>query len=83
MAKVKDKGGKEVEGQKMATERQAEHYAKFMATRSVQARRERALKRQEVSDFRSPVDQLALLNQRLGKGVGAKKERIRLLISLS
>ncbi len=75
MAKVKDKAGKEIEGQKMATERQAEHYAKFMAMRSLQARRERALKRLEARASRSIGDQLALLKQRSGESI---KERHRL-----
>ncbi len=78
MAKVRDKAGKEVEGQKMVTERQTEHFAKFLAVRSTVARRQRALNREDMRNLRSHIDQLLLLDQRLGKGVGAKKERERL-----
>ena len=76
MAKVRDKAGKEVEGQKMVTDRQAEHFAHFQAVRSPAPRRERALKRQTARATRSLHDQLALLNQRPGESF---KERHRLL----
>lgn len=46
--------------------------------RSPEARRQRAKERQASSDERSIEDRLALLDQRLGEGVGAKKERKRL-----
>lgn len=41
-------------------------------------RREQAAKRQAERAKRSPAEQLALLDARLGKGQGAKKERARL-----
>lgn len=41
-------------------------------------RHQDALKRQDERDGRSPAEQLRLLDARLGKGVGAKKERARL-----
>lgn len=44
----------------------------------VAARRERASERQALREKRSAKQQLALLDQRLGKGVGAAKEREKL-----
>lgn len=41
-------------------------------------RREDAVKRQEIRNSLSPREQLARLDTRLGKGVGATKERARL-----
>jgi hypothetical protein len=41
-------------------------------------RREEAEKRQSARDARSPEQQLALLDSKLGDGKGAKKERARL-----
>lgn len=41
-------------------------------------RREEALERQKERDSRSAQQQLAFLDKRLGKGVGASKERKRL-----
>jgi hypothetical protein len=41
-------------------------------------RLERALIRQEARDARTAVQQIALLDRRLGVGKGAKKERVRL-----
>lgn len=45
----------------------------------LELRREDAKKRKEERDRRSPQQQLDLLDQRLGRGIGAKKERERLL----
>ena len=42
------------------------------------ARREAAQERAEVRANRSPQEQLATLDKRLGKGQGAKRERARL-----
>jgi len=41
-------------------------------------RRKTALERNEARSERSPQQQLAVLDERLGKGVGAEKERARL-----
>ena len=41
-------------------------------------RAEEAVKRQEARDHRTPTQQLALLDSRLGKDQGATKERARL-----
>lgn len=40
--------------------------------------REQAKERQEARDKRTAQEQLDLLDKRLGKGVGAKRERARL-----
>jgi hypothetical protein len=41
-------------------------------------KRERALVRQEIREDRTPQQQVAVLDRKLGKGKGAKKERERL-----
>jgi len=41
-------------------------------------RREEAAERQEAREGRTAEQQVALLDQRLGKGVGAERERARL-----
>lgn len=51
--------------------------ANSLATRR-QARREDAAVRNELRAMRTPQQQMALLNQRLGVGKGARKERERL-----
>ena len=43
---------------------------------------ERVLVRQEERTKRSPEQQLQLLDKRLGKGVGATKERMKLKIQI-
>ena len=45
----------------------------------IQARREEAIKRQELRDQLTPEQQLQRLDLLLGNGVGAKRERARLL----
>ncbi len=44
----------------------------------LEQRRKEAAERQEARNKLSPSEQIALLDQRLGKGLGAKKERARL-----
>ncbi len=82
MAKVYEKGekgkGKEIEGSATITEAQARAREKWNATKSPEAKRARVLARQEARDSLSATEQLALLNKRLGKGIGAVKERARL-----
>jgi hypothetical protein len=53
------------------------------AMRSPEARRERAAWRTFERSLRSPQQQLAILDQRLGVGQGAKKERARLNAMIS
>lgn len=45
---------------------------------SLSGRRTRAAERTELSNGRTPEQQLAELDKRLGKGVGAARERARL-----
>jgi len=45
---------------------------------SLSGRRTRAAERTELSNGRTPEQQLAELDKRLGKGVGATRERARL-----
>jgi len=81
MAKVYEKvtgGKKEVDGGVTVTEAQAKAHAHWEETKSPAAKRSRAAVRQEERDTRSAAEQLALLDKRLGKGVGAAKERARL-----
>lgn len=49
-----------------------------MANRMKQERIERALDRQANRDTLTPEQQIAELDRRLGKGIGASKERARL-----
>lgn len=42
------------------------------------ARRRKAAEREEARDKRSPAEQIVLLDKRLGKNIGARKERMRL-----
>lgn len=57
------------------------HYAavaEYEALHGPEARREKAKDRQEERDKLSPREQLQALDKRLGKNVGAQKERARL-----
>jgi len=47
-------------------------------TRNREERRERAKERKEAAEGRTPQEQLARLDDMLGKGKGAKKERAKL-----
>lgn len=49
-----------------------------MANSRKQARREKAEQRNQEAASRTPTEQLKRLDEKLGKGVGAKKERVRL-----
>ena len=52
--------------------------ARMNAKYRVDERREDADKREEARSHRTPVQQMALLDSRLGQGSGAKKERAKL-----
>ena len=78
MAKVL-KGGKEVEGEFIVTEGQAKHNDYWVAWKSPEAKRARAFVRQEARAKLSPIEQMRVLNQRLGDAIGARKERDRLV----
>lgn len=58
------------------TDAQREAQAKWAARQTL--KRETVTKNQEARSKRSPKEQLALLDERLGAGVGAAKERARL-----
>ena len=49
------------------------------STKRKGTKREEALKRQELRDKRTPQEQLEVLDNKLGVGVGAIKERYRLI----
>lgn len=49
-----------------------------MSNKSKDQRYEEAVAREELFIKRTPAQQIALLDKRLGVGVGAKKERARL-----
>lgn len=84
MAKVyegdKGKKGKEIEGRLVITDAQAKARERWETTKSLAAKRAKALARQEARGARSAAEQLKALDKRLGVGVGAKKERARLEI---
>jgi len=52
-------------------------------SRTKEARKEASIKRQEERDGRSAQEQLARLDQALGVGQGAARERARLLKAIS
>jgi len=49
-----------------------------MRGKNKEARKEYALERTEVSNQRTPEEQLQLLDQKFGKGQGATRERLKL-----
>ncbi len=77
MAKVYE-GGKEVEGKSATTSAQTASRARWQEIKSPEARRQRARKLSEARAARSPQEQIALLNERLGPGRDAERERARL-----
>ena len=77
MAKVyKDR--KEVEGAAVVTEAQAQARQRWDAVKSPSAKLKRIAERQVARAARTAREQTALLDQRLGAGKGATKERARL-----
>lgn len=52
--------------------------AAYQAEHGPEARQRKADKREETRETRTPQEQLALLDRRLGVGVGARRERTRL-----
>jgi len=50
----------------------------YLAEHGVEARERKADEREKIRDARSPKEQLAVLDKRLGSGKGARKERSRL-----
>lgn len=59
--------------------------ARYMGKGSVarRARHDEAATRQKERDKRSPNQQIAVLDRRLGAGQGAKKERARLQVKIA
>ena len=78
MAKVRDSKGNEIEGRSVITGAQANALAHWDAIKSHAVKAERVAVREAARASRSPREQLALLDQRLGIGQGAVKERARL-----
>lgn len=80
MAKAHEKGneGNEVEGKSVVTSAQAASRARWNATKSPAARRQRVRELSKARAARSPQEQIVLLNERLGVGMGAERERERL-----
>ena len=52
--------------------------AAYLAEHGEEARQRKADERQAVREVRSPKEQLSILDERLGNGQGAQKERARL-----
>lgn len=52
------------------------------ALRHKRARKEKAIERNERSSKRTPQEQLNLLDHRLGRGIGATRERTKLIRKL-
>lgn len=52
--------------------------AAYQKEHGPEARQRKADEREETRDARSPREQLGLLDQRLGVGIGARRERARL-----
>lgn len=58
-------------------------HAAYLAEHGVEARQRKADERQKIRDARTPKEQLKALDERLGVGQGAKKERVRLQALIS
>lgn len=78
MAAVRDKHGNKIEGQSVVTEAQAMARDHWDAVKGDSVKTERVVARQAARSSRGPQEQLKLLDQRLGAGQGAVKERARL-----
>lgn len=70
--------GKKFSRRHATNEAYREASATYLAEHGVEARERKADEREKIRDARSPKEQLAVLDKRLGSGKGARKERARL-----